>query len=67
MYYCIINPSARSGRLADAAGVLEQVLSERHLPCQRILTEGPGHAMETVRRLTSPDRNLRLLLRGIVD
>ncbi len=54
MYYCIINPSSRSGKGTDLWGTFEKKFIERKIEYKVIFTKGPGHALETVKMLTDP-------------
>ena len=58
MYYCIANPSARSGGRANALPQLLSFLKKQGTPCRLYFTEGPGHAGRLARKITaqvSPD------------
>ncbi len=44
MYYCIVNPSARSGKGKEIWEKLEKKFSEKGLEYQAAFTKGPGDA-----------------------
>ncbi len=52
MYYCIVNPSARSGKGKDIWNKLELRFLEKGIDYSARLTKGPGHASEIARNLT---------------
>ena len=53
MYYCVVNPSARSGRGGDAWARLENRLRQEKKEYEVSYTTGPGDALYSVRRMTS--------------
>ena len=64
MYYCIVNPGARSGRGGDTWARLEERLREEKKDYEAVYTTGPGDALYSVRHVTSEyDREEKL---GIV-
>ena len=52
MYYCIVNPSARSGKGKDIWNRLEYKFLEKKLEYEVHLTKGPGHATRIAKKLT---------------
>ena len=54
MYYCIVNPSARSGKGKDIWEILEKRFKEKGLEYKAHFTEGPGHATRLAKALTEP-------------
>jgi YegS/Rv2252/BmrU family lipid kinase len=52
MYYCIVNPSARSGKGRDIWNKLELRFLDKGIDYTAHLTKGPGHATEIARSLT---------------
>ena len=54
MYYCIVNPSARSGKGKDIWEILEKRFKEKGLEYKAHFTEGPGHATKLAKALTEP-------------
>ncbi len=52
MYYCIVNPSARSGKGKEIWNKLEYKLLEKKLEYEVHLTKGPGHATRIAKKLT---------------
>ena len=52
MYYCIVNPSARSGKGKDIWEILEKRFKEKGLEYKAHFTEGPGHATRLAKALT---------------
>ncbi len=57
MYYCIVNPSARSGKGKEIWNKLEYKFLEKGLEYEVHLTKGPGHATRIAKKLTEQDRN----------
>ena len=57
MYYCIFNPSARSGKGKEIWKKLEKSLQNSGLEFKAFFTEGPGHATKLARDITSAQRN----------
>ncbi|MCR4904029.1 MAG: diacylglycerol kinase family lipid kinase [Butyrivibrio sp.] len=55
MYYCIINPSARSGRGGNIWGILENKFKEKNIPYKVVFTNGPGHAIKIANKLTQKE------------
>ncbi|MBR0396921.1 MAG: hypothetical protein IJI10_01480 [Eubacterium sp.] len=56
MYYCIANPSARSGGRDTALPRLLSFFKKQGIPCRLYFTEGPGHAGRLARRIISQSR-----------
>ncbi len=56
MYYCIVNPSARSGRGKEIWEKLEYKFLEKKLEYQVFLTKGPGHATRLAKKLTETEK-----------
>lgn len=54
MYYCIVNPSARSGKGKDIWELLEKKFAEKGLEYRAVFTQGPGHATKLAHNLTAP-------------
>ena len=52
MYYCIVNPSARSGKGKDIWNRLEHRVLERGIDYTALLTKGPGDATRLAADLT---------------
>ena len=52
MFYCIVNPSARSGHGKNIYNLFEEKCKAAGKPYKVVFTKGPGHAMSVVRRLT---------------
>ena len=53
MYYCIVNPSARSGKGKEIWDKLEYKFLEKGIDYEVHLTQGPGHATRLAKKLTS--------------
>lgn len=53
MFYCIVNPSARSGHGKEIYKLFEEKCKAKGIPYKVVFTKGPGHAMNVVNRLTS--------------
>ncbi len=53
MFYCIVNPSARSGNGKNIYSRFETICKERGIAYKVVFTKGPGHAMSVARRLSS--------------
>lgn len=53
MYYCIVNPSARSGKGKEIWEKLETKFEEKGLKYRAVFTKGPGHAKKLAQNLTS--------------
>jgi YegS/Rv2252/BmrU family lipid kinase len=53
MYYCIVNPSARSGKGKDIWAKLEKRFSEKNLEYKALFTKGPGHATKLVSEVSA--------------
>lgn len=53
MFYCIVNPSARSGKGQQFWERLERKFSERGLDYNAVFTKGPGHAAKLAHKLTT--------------
>ncbi|MCR5157124.1 MAG: diacylglycerol kinase family lipid kinase [Butyrivibrio sp.] len=56
MYYCIVNPSARSGKGKEIWKKLEKSFKDRGLEFRAAFTKGPGHATELAHQITSAER-----------
>jgi len=57
MYYCIVNPSARSGKGKEIWKKLEGRFKEAGLEFKAVMTKGPGHATELAEKLTTAERD----------
>ncbi len=57
MYYCIVNPSARSGRGKEIWKDLEKRFKEKELEFRAVFTKGPGHATKLAEDLTTAERD----------
>lgn len=57
MYYCIVNPSARSGKGKEIWEKLEKEFDEKGLKYQAVFTKGPGHATRLAKNLTAKVSN----------
>ncbi|SCY45341.1 diacylglycerol/lipid kinase family protein [Butyrivibrio sp. INlla14] len=55
MYYCIVNPSARSGKGKEIWEKLEAKFTEKGLKYQAVFTKGPGHATKLAKSLTTKE------------
>ena len=69
MYYCIVNPSARSGKGETIWEKLEKKLTDRNLKYKAVFTKGPGHGTKLAMSLTSntdKDKSDQLPIRLIV-
>ncbi len=66
MYYCIVNPSARSGKGKEIWNKLEYKFLEKGLEYEVYLTKGPGHATKIARELTTAIKEdaIRLVVLG---
>jgi YegS/Rv2252/BmrU family lipid kinase len=53
MYYCIVNPSARSGKGQEIWEKLEKKFAEKGLEYKAVFTKGPGHATKLSHNITS--------------
>jgi YegS/Rv2252/BmrU family lipid kinase len=53
MYYCIVNPSARSGKGKEIWEKLEKKFDEKGFEYRAVFTKGPGHATKLAKNLTS--------------
>ncbi|MBQ6588917.1 MAG: diacylglycerol kinase family lipid kinase [Butyrivibrio sp.] len=53
MYYCIVNPSARSGKGKEIWEKLEKKFDEKGFEYRAVFTKGPGHATKLARNLTT--------------
>ena len=53
MYYCIVNPSARSGKGKEIWEKLEKKFGEKGLEYRAVFTKGPGHASKLAKNLTT--------------
>ena len=52
MFYCIVNPSARSGNGKNIYSRFEEKCKYMGIPYRVFFTKGPGHAMSLASRLT---------------
>lgn len=52
MFYCIVNPSARSGHGKNIYNMFEEKCKLLGIPYKVIFTKGPGHAMSVANCLT---------------
>lgn len=68
MYYCIANPSSRSGNRNDNLSLLLAELRRSGLPCKLYYTNGPGHAGKLAAQITShtsaDDEPVNLIIAG---
>lgn len=62
MYYCIVNPSARSGKGKEIWKKLETKFSEKGLEYKAVFTKGPGHASELAKNLTTKNNSFTKLV-----
>ena len=56
MFYCIVNPSARSGKGKNIWKDLESRFKERGLDYKAVFTKGPGHATKLSQSLTTDEK-----------
>ena len=61
MFYCIVNPSAKSGKGKKIWEGLEDKFKERGLDYKAVFTKGPGHATKLAKSLTTEDKYLKEL------
>ena len=61
MFYCIVNPSARSGRGKKIWDGLEEKFKSRGLDYKVVFTKGPGHATRLAKSLTTDEKYLKEL------
>ncbi|AOZ96675.1 diacylglycerol/lipid kinase family protein [Butyrivibrio hungatei] len=67
MYYCIVNPSARSGKGKEIWNKLEYKFLEKKLDYRPYLTKGPGDATKIVRNLMeNPDEGIEAPFKIVV-
>ncbi|WP_026510749.1 MULTISPECIES: diacylglycerol/lipid kinase family protein [unclassified Butyrivibrio] len=52
MFYCIVNPSARSGHGKNIYNLFEEKCKALGKPYKIFFTKGPGHALSVVKRIT---------------
>ena len=68
MFYCVVNPAARSGQGGGIWRRLERELADRSLSYEVIFTDGPGRALEAVRertgRIAEGDEPLDIVVLG---
>ena len=71
MFYCIVNPSARSGHGKNIYNLFEEKCKAMGKPYKVVFTKGPGHAMNVVKRLTekkvgssSDDEPINIVIMG---
>ena len=69
MYYCIVNPSARSGKGKELWKKLDHRFKEAGLEFKAVFTKGPGHATTLAQQLTEVERDpseypIRLVVLG---
>ncbi len=55
MFYCIVNPSAKSGQGKEVYKLFEEKCKAREIKYRVVFTKGPGHAMQLAAKLTSKD------------
>ncbi len=83
MFYCIVNPSARSGKGSQIWKKLEKKFKDSNIEYKAVLTTSPGHATKLARSITSTgpgdcqspvkivvlggDGTLNEVINGIVD
>ena len=60
MYYCIVNPSARSGKGKEIWDRLEKKLKKKGLEYRALFTEGPGDATKLARRVSRERQRVAL-------
>lgn len=53
MFYCIVNPSAKSGKGQQIWEGLENKFAERGIKYKAVFTKGPGHATKLAHTLTT--------------
>jgi YegS/Rv2252/BmrU family lipid kinase len=56
MFYCIVNPSARSGKGKKIWEDLEAKFKERNLDYKAVFTKGPGHATKLAKNLSTEEK-----------
>jgi YegS/Rv2252/BmrU family lipid kinase len=61
MFYCIVNPSARSGKGKNIWEGLEGKFKERNLDYKAVFTKGPGHATKLAKSLTTEEKYFKEL------
>ena len=66
MYYCVVNPSAKSGTGMKLWKTFEKKFQNRNIAYQVIYTNGPGHALSFVKKLTECVDTAELPLRIVV-
>lgn len=66
MYYCVVNPSAKSGTGIRLWKNFEKKFQERGLEYRVVYTNGPGHALKTVKKLTECVDTAELPLKLVV-
>ncbi|MCM1252943.1 MAG: diacylglycerol kinase family lipid kinase [Clostridium sp.] len=64
MYYIIVNPASKSGRGLQIWQKLEPVLKEKNIPYKVMLSKHNGHVTELVRKITSSDAIINLIILG---
>lgn len=64
MYYCIVNPSARSGKGKEIWEKLEKKFSEKGLEYQAAFTKGPGDATRLAKEITTNNQAKLVVLGG---
>lgn len=55
MFYCIVNPTARSGKGKEIWKKLEYKFLEKNIEYKAMATRGPGHATRLAKKLTTQD------------
>lgn len=55
LYYCIVNPSARSGHGESLWSQLENRFKSENIRYKVVFTVGPGHALRVTKKLTTQD------------
>ncbi len=56
MYYCIVNPSARSGKGKEIWESLEHKFEKKGIQHKAVFTKGPGHATKLAHSLTTEEK-----------
>ena len=69
MFYCIVNPSARSGHGKNVYARFEEKCKKRGISYKVVFTKGPGHAMSVISRLTGNvrthlDEDINIIVMG---
>lgn len=64
MYYIIVNPASKSGHGLQIWQKLEPVFNERKIPYEVMISTHNGHVAELVRKITSSDMTVNLIILG---